>query len=83
MSLMDYIKDESTSSSSTPDDAHHGPSNWWYLAHVPFGFASGPLCHAIWEDRHQKKAELHLMHGIMLSAGTWIAAGVTLMFSFA
>ena len=58
------------------------PSILWYILHVPFGFASGPLCHYLWEDANAVEAERHLDHGIMISAGTWIAAGTTLIISF-
>ena len=58
------------------------PSILWYLLHVPFGFASGPLCHYLWDDVNAVEAERHLGYGIMLSAGMWIAVGVTLLVSF-
>ena len=83
MSLLDYVQDDDGIPDTDSDKLHAGPSNWWYVAHVPFGFASGPLCHAIWEDRNGSEAEKHLAHGIMLNVGMLLAAGVTLMFSFA
>lgn len=98
MSLLDYIQDakdtdaghavpsDITGDSEPKSDGPNGcrrPSRLWYVLHVPFGFMSGPACHVLWEDANQPEAEKHLLHGIMLSAGTWLAAGTALLISFA
>ena len=87
-SVKPKISKPKTHKSKTPEpkigrsDIDRKPSMLWYLLHVPFGFASGPLCHYLWEDANTAEAEKHLGHGIMISAGTWIATGVTLLVSF-
>ena len=86
MSLLDYVKNDSRDESADPEDAAtecRKPSRLWYVAHVPFGFASGPACHLIWEDKNQDEAVKHLGYGVMLSVGTWISVGVTMLVSFA
>ena len=95
MSLMDYIHSDDREASKPAqepgvpeqDTANAAgpkkPSCLWYIPHVPFGFASGPICHYMWESANESEAERHLGHGILLSAGTWIAVGVALLVSSA
>ena len=59
------------------------PSAMWYILHVPLGFASGPLCHAMWESKNEKEAIKHLHHGVMVNAGMLVAVGVSMILSFA